>query len=85
MKEEEEEEEATAIIFLNQQSHEANGLHMCIFYGKLDVAIYAGRSKNTDTGRKKKQQKQSTTPTVHNKSIKKFKPACGLKQKRPLA
>jgi hypothetical protein len=51
---EEEEEEATAIIFLNQQSHEANGLHMCIFYGKLDVAIYAGRSKNTDPGKKKK-------------------------------
>jgi hypothetical protein len=47
--EEEEEEEATAIIFLNQQSHEANGLHMCISYGKLDVAIYAGRRKNTDT------------------------------------
>jgi hypothetical protein len=36
--------------------------------------------------RKKSQQQQSsTTPTVHNKSIKKFKPACGLKQKRPLA
>jgi hypothetical protein len=46
---------------------------MCIFYGKLDVAIYAGRSKNTDPGKKKKsQQQQSTTPTVHNKSIKKI-------------
>jgi hypothetical protein len=54
MKEEEEEEAVRAIIFLNQQSHEANGLHMCIFYGKLDVAIYAGRSKNTGYRKKKK-------------------------------
>jgi hypothetical protein len=45
---------------------------MCIFYGKLDVTIYAGRSKNTDPGKKKSQQQQSTTPTVHNKSIKKI-------------
>jgi len=54
------EEEATAIIFLNQQSHEANGLHMCIFYGKLDVVIYAGRSKNMDTKKKRK-----TTTTIN--------------------
>jgi hypothetical protein len=59
--EEEEEEEATAFIFLNQQSYEANGLHICIFYGKLDVVIYAGRSKNTDT-----EKKTTTTTTTIN-------------------
>jgi hypothetical protein len=46
--------------------------------------IYAERSKNTDTEKKRKTT-INYTYVVHNKSIKKFKPACGLKQKRPLA
>jgi hypothetical protein len=47
--------------------------------------IYAGRSKNTDTEKKRKTTTINYTYVVHNKSIKKFKSACGLKQKRPLA